>query len=243
MKIINVFQRYEMKYIISNTQKQEIITKLTPYMSLDQYGHSTIRNIYFDTDTYLLIRRSIGKPVYKEKIRIRSYQKIENNNTVFVELKKKFKGVVYKRRCSLCENDAIRWICEKQKRPNDTQIVKEIDYFIHHYENLHPTLFLSYEREAFYCKDGSDFRITFDENILCRENNLSLTKDIEGISILEKDKVLMEIKCIGAIPLWMAAILSDLKLYKTSFSKYGIAYKTLIFPRLKGESRNNGNNL
>ena len=87
MKITNVFQRYEMKYIISNTQKQEIITKLTPYMSLDPYGHSTIRNIYFDTDTYLLIRRSIEKPVYKEKIRIRSYQKIENNNNYFYTIK------------------------------------------------------------------------------------------------------------------------------------------------------------
>lgn len=243
MKIKNVFQRYETKYIISQTQKQEIISKIAPYMSLDPYGHSTIRNIYFDTDTYLLIRRSIEKPVYKEKLRIRSYQKVENNNPVFVELKKKFKGVVYKRRCSLSENDAMRWICEKQKRPNDTQIVKEIDYFIHHYENLHPTLFLSYEREAFYCKDENDLRITFDENILCRENNLSLTEDVEGISILEKDKILMEIKCTGAIPLWMVHLLSDLKLYKTSFSKYGIAYRTLIFSRLKGEVRYNGNNL
>ncbi len=229
-----VFKRYELKYMLTLEQKKRLLVAMKPYMKLDKYGRTTIRNIYYDTDTYLLIRRSIEKPVYKEKLRIRSYSRADDDSTVFVELKKKYKNVVYKRRICLPNSEAVAWL-SGEKHPNKrTQIANEIDYFMELYGTLHPTVFLSYEREAYYAKDGTGFRITFDENILCRQENLSLRSDAYGSSILPEGKVLMEIKCNGGIPLWMTQVLSKEKIYKTSFSKYGTAYQTMIFPQLSG---------
>ena len=236
MSYQTIFKRYELKYILTKEQKDLVIKAMEPNMALDKYGRTTIRNLYFDTDNYRLIRRSIEKPAYKEKLRIRSYQKAGPDTPVFVELKKKYKGVVYKRRIPLPEKDAVNWICAGNPCIQQTQIVQEIDYFLEYYRNLHPTVFLSYEREAFHAKDGSDFRVTFDENILCRESNLSLDSDIGGNSILDPNMTLMEIKCSGGIPLWMTEVLSKGQIYKTSFSKYGTAYQTLIFPKLREET-------
>ncbi len=233
MAFQTVFQRYELKYILTLEQKEKLLQSMDPYMALDGYGRTTIRNIYFDTDNYRLIRRSIEKPAYKEKLRVRSYSQAAPDSTVFVELKKKYNQVVYKRRLSLSEEKAMEWVCGKCPNIIDTQISEEIGYFIKYYQTLHPTVFLSYEREAYFSLDGSGFRITFDDNILYRQNDLSLTSEVYGTSLLEPGKVLMEIKCSKGIPLWMAHILSKQHIYKTSFSKYGTAYQTMILPKFK----------
>ena len=231
MPFQTVFKRYELKYLLTPEQKEKVLAAMQPYMKLDKYGRTTMRNLYYDTDTYLLIRRSIEKPAYKEKLRIRSYSQADDNNTVFVELKKKYQQVVYKRRISLPYTDAAAWLSREKHPDKHTQIANEIDYFMEMYGTLHPTVFLSYEREAYYANDGSDFRVTFDDNILCRQDDLSLASDVYGTPILPEGKVLMEIKCSGGIPLWMTHVLSEEKIYKTSFSKYGTAYGMLIFPQ------------
>lgn len=236
MAFQTVFKRYELKYLLTYKQKEKIMEAMTSHMALDQYGRTTIRNIYYDTDNYRLIRRSIERPVYKEKLRLRSYSRVTPESPVFVELKKKYKSVVYKRRLALPETDAVHWICEKQPCPVQTQISDEIDYFLTYYETLHPVVFLSYEREAWYSLSGDDFRVTFDENILCRQENLSLEADVGGIPLLHDGTILMEIKCSGGIPLWMTHVLSEENIRKTSFSKYGTAYSTIIFPARKETS-------
>lgn len=227
-----VFKRYELKYMLTQEQKKKVLDAMAPYMALDKFGRTTIRNIYFDTNNYRLIRHSIEKPAYKEKLRIRSYARANSDSTVFVELKKKYKHVVYKRRVSLPEEEAMEWICGETHCEMDTQISAEIDYFMDYYETLHPVVFLSYEREAFYSKDKSDFRVTFDDTILCRQEDLSLESEVYGTPILPEGMVLMEIKCSGGIPLWMVHVLSAEHIYKTSFSKYGTAYQTMILPKL-----------
>lgn len=231
MAFQTVFKRYELKYMLTLDQKERVLAAMAPYMQLDQYGRTTIRNLYYDTDTYLLIRRSIEKPRYKEKLRVRSYGQATADSTAFVELKKKYKHVVYKRRLSLPYQEATDWLAGKIRCPKHTQISSEIDYFLNFYGTLHPTVFLSYEREAYYSTDGSDFRATFDDTILCRQDDLSLRSEAYGTPILPEGCVLMEIKCSGGIPLWMTQVLSQEKIYKTSFSKYGTAYRTLIFPQ------------
>ena len=230
MAFQTVFKRYELKYMLTLEQKEKILEAMSPYMELDKYGRTGIRNIYFDTDNYRLIRRSIEKPAYKEKLRIRSYAQATADSTVFVELKKKYDKVVYKRRLPLCEQDAMAWVCHEQICPVNTQISREIDYFIDFYGKLIPTVFLSYEREAYDDKNGGDFRVTFDDNILCRQTDITLCSPAYGAPILPQEKVLMELKCSGGIPLWMVEVLSHERIYKTSFSKYGTAYSTLIFP-------------
>ena len=229
MAVQTVFKRYELKYMLTHSQKENILEAMQGHMEPDQYGRTTIRNIYFDTENYRIIRRSMEKPAYKEKIRIRSYGQATDDSAVFVELKKKYEDVVYKRRIPLSQQDAMTWICRGTKCPVDTQISREIDYFIGFYGKLKPVVFLSYEREAYYDRTG-DFRVTFDENILCRQTDVNLCLPAYGTPILPEGKVLMELKCTGGIPLWMAKILSRERIYKTTFSKYGIAYSTLIFP-------------
>ena len=238
MAVQTVFRRYELKYLLTMAQKETVLKAMQPYMTLDKYGRTTIRNLYYDTDSYLLIRRSIEKPAYKEKLRIRSYSRVDGDSTAFVELKKKYKSVVYKRRISLPYAEATTWLSRERHPDKHTQIANEIDYFLDYYGSLYPTVFLSYEREAYYANDGSDFRVTFDDNILCRQDDLSLASDVYGTPILPEGKVLMEIKCSGGIPLWMTHVLSEEKIYKTSFSKYGTAYQTMIFPGLIGEHKN-----
>ena len=224
----NVFRRYEIKYLLTVEQKARLLAAMAPYMALDQYGRTTIRNVYFDTENYRLIRHSLERPAYKEKLRIRSYQRVDPETPVFVELKKKHQGVVYKRRIALQEQQAVTWLAGGAC-PVDNQIGHEIDYFLRYYGTLQPRVFLSYEREAYFCRDGGDFRITFDDNILCRQTDLSLTEDVGGIPILPSGKVLMEIKTPGGFPLWLTQVLTRERIFKTSFSKYGTAYQTTIF--------------
>lgn len=232
MSYKSVFRRYELKYLLSPEQRELVLSGIEPYMQLDKYGRTTIRNVYYDTDSFRLIRRSVEKPVYKEKLRIRSYARAEEDSPVFVELKKKFEHVVYKRRIALPERVATDWLSDRIATPVDTQISREIDYFRSHYGELHPAMFLSYEREAFYCMGDDDFRVTFDDNILCRRSDISLCREVFGHSLLPEGIVLMEIKCGGAIPLWMVDILSKGKIYKTSFSKYGRAYIETVLPEI-----------
>ncbi len=220
-----VFERYEVKFIISKEQKENIVRALSEHMALDKYGRSLISNLYFDTDDFLLIRRSIEKPKYKEKLRVRTYNGDVSN--VFVEMKKKHAGVVYKRRLILDEKTAMSWLTGGGKCP-DSQIAREIDYSLNFYQNLKPRVFLAYDREAYYSLNKSDFRLTFDENIIFRTTDLSLSSPVCGERILDEDKVLMEVKCSGAIPLWLTKILSENKIYKTSFSKYGTVYTQKI---------------
>lgn len=226
-----VFRRYELKFLLTASQKAAVFAAMQPYMAPDKYGRTTIRNIYFDTETYRLIRHSIEKPAYKEKLRLRSYEKVTGNSPVYVELKKKYKSIVYKRRIAMAKDQALGWICGRKPYRPDSQIGREIDYFIRFYGTLRPTVFLSYEREAYYSRDGSDFRVTFDDTILCQQEDIRFETDLPGIPILPPDMTLMEIKCSGGVPLWMTRVLSENRIYKTSFSKYGTAYQTLIFPK------------
>lgn len=237
MAFQTVFKRYEIKYMLTLEQKQIILDAMKDYMELDKYGRSSIRNVYFDTDSYRLIRRSIDKPSYKEKLRIRSYGKATPDGRVFVELKKKYDHVVYKRRLDLPCQTAFDWTTGLCERPNDTQIAKEIEYFLKYYGDLRPQAFLSYEREAYFERSGGSFRVTFDDNILFRRDDLTLLSEPYGNSLLEEGAVLMELKCAGGIPLWLVEVLSREKIYKTSFSKYGTGYTRFILPELSAPKK------
>lgn len=212
--------------MIDETTFDKLIKIMSEHMIVDVHGRSTVCSLYFDTPDYLLIRRSMDHPIYKEKIRLRSYGVADADTQVFVELKKKFNSVVYKRRISMTEKQSQEYLTE-HKKIMDTQISREIDYCMRMYKGLAPSVMLSYEREAFYAKDDHEFRVTFDRNILWRDYDLSLCKGIYGAPILRQGQVLMEVKTAGAIPRWMVDFLTENRIYKTSFSKYGTAYSTI----------------
>lgn len=234
MKQQMIFERYEMKYMLTKNQKAAVLKAMEDYMALDKYGRVTIRNIYFDTDTYRLIRRSIERPAYKEKLRVRSYRSAGDDDEVFVELKKKYKSIVYKRRIALPQKLVLDCLESGRHLPAQSQIAEEINYFCDYYKNLLPSVFLSYEREAFYALDGSDFRVTFDENILTRQQDFNFAREIYGRKLIDDDTTLMELKTSGGLPLWMVHCLSENKIYKSSFSKYGKAYIETIQNQWQG---------
>ncbi|MBR6093869.1 MAG: polyphosphate polymerase domain-containing protein [Lachnospiraceae bacterium] len=222
----DTFKRYEIKYLLSARQKRDLMRTIDRHMTLDCYGHTTIQNIYYDTPDWILIRTSLDKPVYKEKLRLRSYGRANAQDTVFIEIKKKYDGVVYKRRTSATEKEATAYLNHGIKLAgHEDQISREIDYFKGFYKGLKPAMFISYERDAYYGNDNPDFRVTFDENILWREEDLTLRKEAYGEAILLPGQSLMEIKVAAAMPMWLTRELNRLGIFQTSFSKYGRAYE------------------
>lgn len=222
-----VFKRHELKYIITSQQMNRLIEILGLYMNEDKYFKSTVRNIYYDTPNFFLIRTSIEKPEYKEKLRLRSYKTVSGDDDVFVELKKKYKKVVYKRR-EILPYAAARLFLDKKIMPNDLQITKEIGYALEYYNDLKPTIFLSYDRLAYIGKVDKNLRITFDRNIMWRDYDIDLSKDAYGNLILPSDLVLMEVKTVMGLPRWLLDFLGENKIYKQSFSKYGNVYKEIL---------------
>lgn len=226
---IKSFKRYEKKFLITENQYNKLILKLLDYMNPDKFCQNNntykIYNIYYDTENSDVIRHSISKPYYKEKLRLRSYKVPTSlDEKVFLELKKKINGIVSKRRLSLTLGEAYDFLYN-YKKPlvtdyMDKQVLNEIEYYLSNIK-VYPTVFISYERNAFFSKDNPDFRVTFDSNVLTRRNNLKLEAGSSGEDVVGKGKYLMEVKILGAIPLWFTKILSELKIYPTHFSKYG----------------------
>ena len=232
MQIQNKFKRVEVKFVLNDRQTEAVKRAFIGKMKADEYGKTRICNVYYDTPNFRLIRKSIEQPVYKEKLRARSYGTPKSGDKVFIELKKKYDGVVYKRREMLPIERAEelaggerKFLCDESEL---TQVEREIKYFAEFYGSLRPAVYLAYIREAFFGLTDPNLRITFDTDILWRDENVDLTKGVYGTPVLPRGKTLMEIKTDKALPLWLVEVLSDEKIYKTSFSKYGEAYKQIV---------------
>lgn len=228
---IEVFNRREKKYIINEDMLHIIQEEIAPYMEADKHNPNnqtyTISNIYYDTPNNDIITRSIQKPVYKEKLRLRGYGVPKLEDKVFIEIKKKYDGIVNKRRSKIVLKDAYEFIKDKRissvEEYMNEQIIKEIEYFLSTDEII-PALYLAYDRYAYFDKTDSDFRLTFDTNIRTRRDRLRLELGDEGKSLLDEGKWIMEIKATNAVPLWFARVLSKHKIYPMSYSKYGTEF-------------------
>lgn len=228
-----IFERTEKKYLLTKKQYELLLKKSKEYIKVDKYGITSICNVYFDTEDSELIRTSIEKPLYKEKLRLRSYGVPTcEDSKVFLEIKKKFEGVVYKRRVAMSFKESEEYL-NKGIKPQigNEQIISEIDYIIGYY-NLKPKLFLAYDRIAYTGIEDEALRITFDTNIRSRENELSLMAGSYGDNLLDNDTYLMEIKVNGGMPLWLVNLLTKLEIYPLSFSKYGNIYKQSIMKKI-----------
>ena len=239
---IEVFNRYENKYLLDDLAYRRFYSDLLEYMELDDYNkqheYYSITNLYFDTEHDSLIRTSLSKPKYKEKLRLRAYGVPGEDAKVYLELKKKVFGLVNKRRTALKLNEAYEFVrtgCLPELQPYmNQQVVEEIKYFLGRYE-LVPKTYLAYERKAMFSKESRDLRITFDTNIRSRRCDLGLELGDHGESLVEDNKWLMEVKAEKTIPMWLSRLLSEHGLYRTSFSKYGNEFKKSVRHAYKGE--------
>lgn len=223
----NTFMRREMKFILSAEQYAAVRAAIAPYVTEDKYGKHTICNIYCDNDNFDLIRKSLDKPVYKEKLRLRSYGTATDDSTAFLEIKKKFKGVVYKRRVELPYKTALDYLTRGIEPNFESQQLSEIDYMIKR-NSLKPKIVICYDRRAFFGNEDREFRITFDSNIRSRTTDLDLRSGDYGEPLYGQPFRVMEIKVAQAMPLWMTRILSELKIYQGSFSKYGSIHRAAV---------------
>lgn len=237
----SVFQRHEIKFLLDSRQRAALEAALAGRMAADQYGESTICSLYYDTPDSLLIRRSLEKPKYKEKIRVRSYGAARRDGTVFVELKKKVRGVVYKRRVPMTEREAEAFLTAQSsfpQREGDSwqyrQIGREIQFARDFYHDLEPAMYLAYDRIAYFSPEDPDLRLTLDRRIRWRTEDLDLTVPPSGEPLLRPDLSLLEVKTASAIPLWLIQILNDNQIRQTSFSKYGMAYTITRTHSLEG---------
>lgn len=240
---IKTFKRKEVKFLLDMNQFNELLNVIDLYMEPDKYcvggREYGIYNVYYDTTDSYLIRESLAKPYYKEKLRVRSYfSPAAPDDKVYVEIKKKIGGIVTKRRVSMTLIQAEIYL-KSGIRPQtdkylDNQVLDEIDVFRKNYK-IAPAQYISYQRMAFFGKDNKDFRLTFDRNITDRRFDVSLGKESYGRQIIRADQRLMEIKITDSIPLWLSEALSKLGIYKTSFSKYGRAYRHFVSEKIAND--------
>lgn len=224
------FKRYEKKYMLTSNQLTRMMAGIKDYMRADEFGRYTICNIYYDTDDFRLIRASLEKPVYKEKLRMRSYGVPGSRDEVFVELKKKFDSIVYKRRTVMEAADAVSYLHSGAVPKGEDQICHEIDWFMNTYRPK-PKVFIAYDRTAFAGIEDPELRLTFDTNLRWRTRDLDLRAGDYGEFLLPSDQILMEIKIPGTAPVWLAHLLSGIGAFPTSFSKYGTCYQRSILGR------------
>ena len=217
-----IFKRVEIKYLLDEEKMNELIKRIKPYLEKDKYFKFEIFNIYFDNKENELIYTSLDKPLFKEKVRVRTYATPAKDDDVFLEIKNKYNGVVGKRRIKISLNDYYAFISNKSKI--DNQILKEIKYHLDYY-HLEPKIFIAYDRISYRGIDDNEFRITFDSNLRSRRDDLRLELGSYGKLYFDKPHYIMEVKTLSTLPLWFTKILSELKIYPKSFSKYGSIYK------------------
>ena len=217
---METFRRFEKKYLLTDEQFSQFLYLMKGHVMPDAFYETDIRSIYYDTSDHELIRRSIEKPEYKEKLRVRSYGEVKGDEPVFVELKKKFDGIVYKRRTKALSRQLLTDIYHCSFK--DPQVGKEIMYALNYYGRLRPSIFIGCKRVSFVGKEDKDLRITFDRDITYRMEDLSLSRSEKDKQLT--DKTIVELKVKDAMPLWLTQILDEIKAYPRGYSKAGSAF-------------------
>lgn len=232
MAYANTFKRREMKFLLDEEQYNGVVKEISNFMTEDEFGLHTILNIYLDNRNNDLIRSSLGNPVYKEKVRLRCYGRAEDDSNAFLEIKKKYRGITYKRRYDGTYKELHDYITDGVKPEKRGQVFEEVDYLIKRMD-LKPKIVICYDRCAFYGNEDKEFRVTFDSNIRYRRQNLDLRAGDVGKRLSSQPFTVMEVKSVGAVPLTLVKVLSRLKIYNGSFSKYGTIYSSEVWQNLK----------
>ena len=222
--IQEVFERKETKYVITPMQYEQLLKFLRGHIEKDIYYEGTNCSVYYDTPTFELVSHSLEKPIFKQKFRIRSYGVPRLNDYIFLEIKKKFKGVNNKRRIRLKLEDFYKFIRSGELIADNPIIEREVAYWFNFY-NLRPSIYIAYKRFSYCSVEDSNFRLTFDFDLRSRLDHLRLEAGDYGQSYFGRGEIIMEAKTIGSFPPWFISTLSQLCIYPTSFQKYGYTYQ------------------
>ena len=242
-ELTGIFERREKKFLVEQQRLESFLNKIHTHLTPDERGVTKVSSLYYDTPENTLISRSLEKPVYKEKLRIRAYGEVSSDSIVFVELKKKFKGIVYKRRFGCALNDSYAFmqngkgmsdtfLCSQEMQGqtmSDTTLAKrnylEVKACKNRYRKLEPKMLIVTNRLALYTNDGSGVRLTIDFQPCFDSQNLKLDSQAPHQSLIDEDVCILEIKSANALPMWMIEAMSEARIRPQSFSKYGHAFK------------------
>jgi SPX domain protein involved in polyphosphate accumulation len=216
-----------MKYLVTREQAEAIRRIMSQHMVPDHFGEYLVQNLYYDTDDWSVIRDSIEKPLYKEKMRLRCYGVPDCDSKFYLELKKKYKGIVYKRRIDILPKDLFGGSVREIVSEEDSQIARELDFYLKQ-NAVSEKIYISYKRIAYTGVEDEGLRVTFDTDIRFRLDRLHFWNPWEGGAILPRDAALMEVKTLGGMPLWLARALSENEVHPSPFSKYGACYTGFI---------------
>jgi len=223
----SIFKRYEKKYLVTREQYAALENVLSRHMEPDRFGEYLVQNLYYDTDGWDIVRTSIEKPAYKEKMRLRCYGEINPESRLFLELKKKYNGIVYKRRVAIPAKTLSGGFVGNLIPDGASQIAREIDFYMKS-NAVSAKIYISYWRAAFVGTADKELRVTVDSDIRFRLDCLDYSRPKDGKTILPRDKMIMEIKTHGGMPMWLARALCENKIFPTPFSKFGICYTNHI---------------
>ena len=232
----SIFKRYEKKYLVTENQRRTLQDTLSKHMVPDQYCEYLVQNLYYDTENWDVIKTSIERPTYKEKMRLRCYGEAVDDSDFYLELKKKFKGVVYKRRIAISTQSLVNSSIRSIVSATPSQISRELDFYLQS-NAVSEKIYISYQRVAFAGIDESELRVTFDTDIRFRLDDLRFANSSADQIILPEGMVLMEIKALGGMPLWMASALSENEIFPTTFSKFGVCYTDYIYKQVCDERK------
>ena len=221
----STFERSEKKYLLSGGQYTQLMKALEEYTLPGTYGNTDVYTIYYDTPDFLLVRRSIEKPVFKEKLRLRTYGPPGDHDIAYIEMKRKYNKTVYKRRIAMPYREALEFL---RTPGTDSQIAREIGYMLNFYPQIQPAMSMTYSRTSLIGQEDPTLRITFDSNVRWRTDPIDLAVPAAGSPLLEKGWQIMELKFIGALPLWLVRLLSRVSCFPIPFSKYGKAYEAML---------------
>ena len=235
------FKRKEKKYVLEEGDYLALMALISDKLEEDEYPYSHIESLYYDTPDWRMINRSMEKPLYKEKLRVRVYGTPGEHCVAFVELKKKYDGIVYKRRVGMSLEGALAFMdgmdfdeamkrfpatsddLELEPTWRDRQIAREICACIDRWAPLAPSMAIAVDRTSLRTNDGSGVRMTFDFDSRWRTTHLAFGA-AEGNPLMGPGQVIMEIKAQGSYPLWLVHALDQAKIYPVSNTKYGRAY-------------------
>lgn len=223
---LEIFSRRELKFLLPFETYKALANDMMPYMRYDKFGDGfgryNIVSLYFDTPQKTIYYETRNKLLFRQKLRLRVYDEADLNSTAFLEVKQKFKNVVNKRRTLVPLQSAYDYIYQNQSiadQVSNPQILKEIDHFKQLY-NLHPEIVVSYDRQAFHGLYDPDLRVTYDYNLLCRNDDLHIENGPQGENFVDPNLVVMEVKITNSVPLWLTELLSDYGLQKQGVSKF-----------------------
>lgn len=231
-----VFNRYELKYIVNKALYKELLQALQGHVFMDKHGdqdgYYMVMNLYYDTADHLFFNETVNRQQFRQKLRLRGYNHINRDSNVFLEIKKKYRGVVYKRRTLLKLPEAYAFLADTLSKKDyslydasNTQILGEVDFLKQFYQ-LEPKVIVSYDRQAFQGIHEEDLRVTFDRNLLKRETDLRIESRSDGELFMDPSLYVLEVKVNDRIPLWLSHILNDFQCWRQGYSKYTSSYNS-----------------